>query len=460
MKSKLIIKIAIITIVLLVSTINSTAATRPNPIRISLNGIYLTFTDPPVSRQGRMLVPLRTTAEALGLRVSWANNTITLIDKDRVITLTPGSTRARIGDREITLDVSSEIIRGRTFVPLRFIAEATGATVEWRAQQRTVAVTTNRQVNITAPAREPLVSDLVSRYGNRLYVGMTRESLVQIMGQPVFAGVTLTGSTSNVFRNSNNQVMVASIIGNRIVSIYTNQSNWGLGGVFPDASMEEVHFKFNFQEIINIGEPDQESRPKLVKISQNKEEIDNTPTMFIDNILVTFFKDVQRDNLRSIQIGNTTYFVRIIPVRNYWTGGLPQRLPLPSNITAEQAALNSETVMLFHVNSLRARADVAQLETYARLADVSRAHSIDMTTNMFIAHSSPSTGAPSDRVRNAGISFMLLGENLTYYSIDPVTASTRLYYSPGHRRNLLEAEFTHIGIGASTYHFTQKFIRE
>jgi len=48
-----------------------------------------------------------------------------------------------VNGKEVKTDVPPQIINGRTMVPVRFVAEALGADVEWDDANRAVVVTTN-----------------------------------------------------------------------------------------------------------------------------------------------------------------------------------------------------------------------------------------------------------------------------------------------------------------------------
>ncbi|MDD3322167.1 MAG: copper amine oxidase N-terminal domain-containing protein [Paludibacter sp.] len=49
---------------------------------------------------------------------------------------------AKVNDKVMMLDVPATIIDGRTVVPVRFVAEATGADVEWDGSTRTLVIDT------------------------------------------------------------------------------------------------------------------------------------------------------------------------------------------------------------------------------------------------------------------------------------------------------------------------------
>ena len=113
-------------------------------ISVTVDGALLSFDVPPTIRNGRTLVPMRAIFERLGATVDWnaASRTITARTSDQTIQLTIGSTTAIVNGSRVNLDVAAEIMNDRTLVPVRFISESLGAHVDWRADTRTVVITT------------------------------------------------------------------------------------------------------------------------------------------------------------------------------------------------------------------------------------------------------------------------------------------------------------------------------
>lgn len=113
------------------------------PIKMVLNGKTLVSDVAPVLQNGRTLVPFRTIFEALGAEVGWdeATNTVSGSKGPSFVILNPGSKKAWMTGKEVQLDVGPVIISGRTMVPLRFVTEAMGATVEWIESTKTVSIT-------------------------------------------------------------------------------------------------------------------------------------------------------------------------------------------------------------------------------------------------------------------------------------------------------------------------------
>jgi len=108
----------------------------------TINGEKNTLDVPPQILQGRTVVPLRFISEAFGATVEWIAETkeITIQFGTTQIQLRIGSSTATINGEKNTLDVPPQILQGRTVVPLRFISEAFGATVEWIAETKEITI--------------------------------------------------------------------------------------------------------------------------------------------------------------------------------------------------------------------------------------------------------------------------------------------------------------------------------
>ncbi len=97
----------------------------------------------PIIVNSRTLLPARFVAENLGATVEWsaAERKATISGNGVVIELYIDSTTAYLNGEAVTLD-SPAIIRGnRTYTPVRFVAEALGATVEWSAATSQAIIT-------------------------------------------------------------------------------------------------------------------------------------------------------------------------------------------------------------------------------------------------------------------------------------------------------------------------------
>ena len=122
-------------------------------IAVNLDGQPLATSTAPVQMNGRTLVPLRDIFEALGATVNWnaAAQTILATRGNTQIGLAINNRTASVNGTPVTLDQAATLINGRTFVPLRFVAEATGAKVDWNGAMQTVSIRTPQTSNPAIP---------------------------------------------------------------------------------------------------------------------------------------------------------------------------------------------------------------------------------------------------------------------------------------------------------------------
>lgn len=119
------------------------------PIKILLNGFRLDSDVSPIVQRGRTLVPFRVIGETLGANINWDNNKKEIVcSKDgKDILMKVGSNKVYIGNQQKELDMHPIVKNGRTFVPLRFIAETFDASVSWNKDTRTVHIDTKDKIS-------------------------------------------------------------------------------------------------------------------------------------------------------------------------------------------------------------------------------------------------------------------------------------------------------------------------
>lgn len=95
---------------------------------------------PAYIENGRTMVPLRFISEALGEKVDWKADTKTVLIGDNKASLVIGEKEIEANGKKIAIDSPAVIKDARTFVPLRAISEILGAKVDWDASTRSVKI--------------------------------------------------------------------------------------------------------------------------------------------------------------------------------------------------------------------------------------------------------------------------------------------------------------------------------
>ncbi|MBO4896990.1 MAG: copper amine oxidase N-terminal domain-containing protein [Clostridia bacterium] len=111
----------------------------------SVWGVVKTTDVAPIIVKDRTMLPIRFVAENLGFEVEWDNDArkVTITKGEDVLTLVIDSDIATVNGEEVKLDSAAyiDVEASRTMVPLRFIAENLGYNVEWVNATRQVVIT-------------------------------------------------------------------------------------------------------------------------------------------------------------------------------------------------------------------------------------------------------------------------------------------------------------------------------
>jgi N-acetylmuramoyl-L-alanine amidase len=128
---------------LLILSLFSVIQARAAPaVNVTVEGQPLVMPVPPVIVQDRTLVGVRSVGEAVGGTVTWnqERRQATVTRGSDSVVLTIGKREAMVNGRSTLMEVPAQLVQERTMVPLRFIAEALGCTVEWNQATRTVNI--------------------------------------------------------------------------------------------------------------------------------------------------------------------------------------------------------------------------------------------------------------------------------------------------------------------------------
>ena len=124
---------------------SATPAAAPlRDLEVVINGTAIVFDQPAFTRDGRVYVPLRGIFERLGAAVVFTAGRIAATAGPHTVGLQIGEPSATVDGVIQSLDAPPIVIAGRTFVPLRFVAQALGAKVTYDAALRVIAVTAPR----------------------------------------------------------------------------------------------------------------------------------------------------------------------------------------------------------------------------------------------------------------------------------------------------------------------------
>jgi hypothetical protein len=166
-KGKVVI-LTLISIIMLFSTVTTSATAAASPVTVQVDGKNVKFPDAmPYFENNRVMIPIRFVSEALGAKVDYkkitsgakVTRTVIIALGDKNISMDINSTKVLVDEKIVTLDAPARLQQNRTYVPLRFVSEALGASVKWNQSKHLVSISTG--TNVTNP--NPVPAD---KYGD------------------------------------------------------------------------------------------------------------------------------------------------------------------------------------------------------------------------------------------------------------------------------------------------------
>jgi uncharacterized YkwD family protein len=114
-------------------------------------------------------------------------------------------------------------------------------------------------------------------------------------------------------------------------------------------------------------------------------------------------------------------------------------------------------------NKEREKNGLSSLKSDSELSNVAQVKSEDMVKKDYFSHTSPTYGSPFEMMENFGIEYSTAAENIAAGQKSPEAVVNAWMKSAGHRKNILNKQVTHIGVGISQdqsqgIYWTQMFI--
>jgi len=118
-----------------------------------------------------------------------------------------------------------------------------------------------------------------------------------------------------------------------------------------------------------------------------------------------------------------------------------------SGVTQQTQENSEEKELLDLVNSERAKAGLPPVKLSAAVGTAARIKADEMCAKQYFNHTSPTYGTPFEMLRAFGISYRTAGENIAKGQKTANAVMGAWMNSQGHRANILNRDFTEIGVG-------------
>ncbi|MEK5256724.1 stalk domain-containing protein [Paenibacillus sp. FSL F4-0125] len=299
-----------ISLLALILAVPAFAASKP--IDVYINGSKVSFTaGSPYLANNSVLVPFRVVFEKLGLQVLWDAKTGTVTGKSSnlAITLKIGSNRATVNGTVKKLTTAPVSSAGTTYIPLRFIAEATGGTAVWNSTSRSVQITTP----VSKDKDEAAITALI-RLSNQYFNEEKATSYYSLMDSDssYAESVAELNESFKVFdiKNTIDSLEILDLKANE-ATVYTLESSRRTGGAYtPDTEDEYVYTLVRKNGSWKISSVESQSSTILLSREQALKTAANIPQNDADAIkgtITKYYQAMNEENLTAVLSTMTSY---------------------------------------------------------------------------------------------------------------------------------------------------------
>jgi uncharacterized protein YkwD len=245
----------------------------------------------------------------------------------------------------------------------------------------------------------------------------------------------------------------AGVENGKIVTLYVIGSEVNTEPFKIGASSNSIIEKYPVESDITIHKG-----KDFFKFELSEEEVVVRPLVDLGNgVWVQLYFDKFTNKLSSVRYITADILLKQRPYSIVYRGNLPS---LPELTEAKQKEIDdSEEKEIYELsNVIRVSYDLNPVEWDDDTSEVAFLHSKDMADQNYFSHKSKDGRTLSDRLEEGNVTFLQAGENIAANYTDGIAAVHGWMNSEGHRKALLNKEYTHLGVGVFKKYYTQNFL--
>ncbi|HEY0828821.1 MAG TPA: CAP-associated domain-containing protein, partial [Bacilli bacterium] len=332
-----------------------------------------------------------------------------------------------VNNTAIQLRVAPSIVLGYTFVPLKFVSEALGASVAWDGTSRTVTIMTVKNSGFT----EILAQNSNQEFSfQNIAMGDSESKVIEQLGAPGRKDLSEYGFTWYVYNQDYAKYVQVGILSGKVVALYTNSNTWvSKEGIRIGSAKADVTNAYGSNPLVSILKEN-----TLFSLDAGTGVGKEHGTYLLDGSYATIFYDNHKND--------TVTAVQIIDKK------VEESLLGYFGVPSEQLRISFERQNFDITNSLRVRFGLKPFIWNDAIANTARKHSQDMMNRNYFAHLNLDGDSPFDRMTADGIKYSKAAENIFAGARSAIYAHEGWMNSEGHRHNIL-SDIQRLGVGVA-----------
>lgn len=285
-------------------------------------------------------------------------------------------------------------------------------------------------------------------------IGKNIAELIATKGEPNRIDPSFYGYEWWIYNLDMENYLQVGVENEKVATIYAIGKKADVSPFVIGQSIENIYSEVIIDTGINLEYEGTSYRYEL-----SEEDMNTRPLIKMGEIFVQLYIDKFTGTLSSVRFLNAKTLVSQRPYEVVYRGSLLEVKPI-SEEEWQRVEEGCKKQIYDITNIMRFRHQLNPLEWDDQTAVAAYGHSKDMYDSNTFSHTSKEFGELSDRLESANVTYQIAGENIAANYIDAPAVMEGWLNSKGHRESLLNADFTHIGVGVFHKHYTQNFIQK
>ncbi|HET7628817.1 MAG TPA: CAP domain-containing protein [Bacillales bacterium] len=299
---------------------------------------------------------------------------------------------------------------------------------------------------------EPSVPVPVMKQGLAQWIGKSGAQVENTFGKPSRIDPSAYGYDWWVYDQYERGYLQIGVADSKVVTVFALGKNLDIAPLHIGEARNQAISSFSMQSTVTIRYDGGSYRFRL-----KKSDLEARPLVKVGNDYAILYFDTFTDRLQGIRYMNAETTIRLQPYSVTYRGHI-RKPKIESRKQWRPIEEGEERQIAAVSNRLRQRYGLSTLKWHDGAARAAYLHSKDMAVNDYFAHVSPTEGDLGDRLHEAGVRYVLAGENIAAGYVDGLAAVYGWLNSEGHRENLFRHSFTAIGVGVYEKYYTQDFV--
>lgn len=283
-------------------------------------------------------------------------------------------------------------------------------------------------------------------------MGKSSDQVLDQLGEPVRKDPSQFDYHWWIYNGGSNQYIQIGVLSDKVVSVYAIGEGVDIKPYQIGEPLSQVYQKAPVSSTLSM-----EHNGNSYRFELSEEDMNTRPVIETDGVVIQLYIDRFDGTLSSIRAADKETFIKQRPYEVVYRGELISAEPVQEG--EEQEIGNAQEQQIFDItNVMRKRHGLELLEYDEAVSKTAYSHSKDMAVEEYFAHESPSAGTLADRLQRDSISYQTAGENIAAHYTDSIASAEGWLNSEGHRKAMLNKDFTHIGVGVYKDYYTQNFI--